>query len=191
MTNRRCPRCRVPLVVIEADMIGMRGCGRCGGLWLDTEDCKRLLTALPHQAIRVAGTAARAAVQVDTVADDLACPSCSGRLERTHHKRANVFIDVCPVDGTWFDAGEMDRVAMALHAGPTTVSGVGPVTRLASSDYAEADPRGPYAKGLTKIAEAAVLGFRQAAEAAGHNVTVLADELAHTPITEFIAADDD
>jgi len=38
------------------------------------------------------------------------CPTCGGAMDRIHHQRSGVVVDVCPSHGSWFDRGEVQRI---------------------------------------------------------------------------------
>lgn len=183
MRAKRCPRCRLDLTSIQKDEITLQGCGRCGGVWLDNQDCKRLMLALPQEAVKVAEAAARAGKAVDKQ-HFIQCPSCGDPMVHRHMKQAGVFIDVCEADGTWFDAGEMAAVAVALHTEPPPAPP--PVSRDSAADFEGADPRSPYAKGLSKIAEAAAAALRDAAEATSSGVESMTEKVLNTPVHKLL-----
>lgn len=109
-----CPRCAVPLFAARRSGIRVDGCGACGGVWLATDDARRMLETRSRVAADLAATAGRGARALAYKAGDAACPVCAVTLDRSVVPPGNTEIDVCAVHGTWFDRGELERVLDAL-----------------------------------------------------------------------------
>jgi Zn-finger nucleic acid-binding protein len=104
-----CPRCEVPLFEGRAQNITLHGCGTCGGVWLDNEGSLAVMQQIPPSLLELADRAARASRgKPDHVPH---CPIDKAILERVTVK--GVDLDVCKAHGTWFDAGEVRRIAQA------------------------------------------------------------------------------
>jgi Zn-finger nucleic acid-binding protein len=109
-----CPRCALPLVEGRAGEVVLRGCGGCGGVWLDNESARHALNEPATGAIELAKRASgRASRHPDRVAL-VRCPTCRATLGRVAHP-TGLEIDVCPAHGTWFDGDELARVLEAAH----------------------------------------------------------------------------
>ncbi len=113
-----CPRCQVTLFAARRSGIRVDGCGACGGVWLATDDARRMLDTRSRVAAELAGTAARRASALAYRPGEAACPECNVTLTRSVVPPANIEIDVCAQDGTWFDRGELERVLEVLMPAP-------------------------------------------------------------------------
>ncbi|MEZ4223279.1 MAG: zf-TFIIB domain-containing protein [Polyangiaceae bacterium] len=110
-----CPRCGVAMFVGETPMGSVRGCGRCGGIWLGTTASQRLTQTLCDRTLFLAESVARSAQPVHTQGP-IACPVCAQPLQQTFLSNARVELDVCQSHGTWFDRNELESVARAFAA---------------------------------------------------------------------------
>jgi Zn-finger nucleic acid-binding protein len=109
-----CPRCRERLYVGRAEMT-LHGCGRCGGVFLDNADSQRLVKAFPDDAVALSEHAGALSPDEPNLGEAAPCPVCAAPMMRTRIDRAGLDLDVCAAHGTWFDRGELRRVALALH----------------------------------------------------------------------------
>jgi Zn-finger nucleic acid-binding protein len=130
-----CPRCDVPLFEGNAAESVLHGCGKCGGVWLDHEASQKVVSSLPAGILELAGRAARAAseARID-LTGKVRCPLDRNELARTVVK--GVEVDTCSAHGTWFDAGEVGRIAQAFEDARLAHRAV-----AASSDSAGAEAR--------------------------------------------------
>jgi Zn-finger nucleic acid-binding protein len=139
----------VPLVIARANQRDDRRraerpdihtCARCGGVWLNQELAEELSAALEQkialafeeEATLIGDEAARRALlpDVDTARADLPCPICRAPMQRVRIARAYLEVDSCSSHGTWFDRGEMQRVARSLKdCGTTPVRPAAPPPR--------------------------------------------------------------
>lgn len=160
--NLRCPRCNELMFVGRGSDMELHGCGCCGGVFLSNEDSRRLLEAYPIAAVELADRAERVARGAYDERAPARCPSCEAPMTRTFVDKANLDLDVCKEHGTWFDRGEMQRVARALNMVPTPATGAGaPVPYLASAGGPELEgDAGIYMRGFRVLLGAAgtVLG---------------------------------
>ncbi len=107
-----CPRCRVWLQVAAVGAHTLHGCTTCAGVWLDCRTAQQLCTALDNTTRSLVDGAARYARAVDT-AQAVGCPVCGQWLARSRVASAGVDIDSCAQHGTWFDCGELAKIAQA------------------------------------------------------------------------------
>jgi Zn-finger nucleic acid-binding protein len=128
-TESMCPRCQVPLFEGRRAESKLRGCGHCGGVWLDVAAAQavvsgaaRDLTALAAQA------AAHSTVSPDVNLGPLPCPVCGLALGRVAIPGTAIEIDSCAAHGSWFDADELRLVALAYAEFP-------PPLRFRREDY--------------------------------------------------------
>ncbi|MCC6215868.1 MAG: zf-TFIIB domain-containing protein [Polyangiaceae bacterium] len=109
-----CPRCGVGLLVGQVAGATLHGCGRCGGIFVDTAVAHRIANAGDPAALALADQAARAATSAVDVRAPVACPACQAPCGRELVACAGVEVDACPAHGTWFDRGELQAIAASL-----------------------------------------------------------------------------
>jgi len=108
-----CPRCQLGLHVAHASGATLHGCGGCGGIWVDLQTGHRLCEALDGDARALADSAEQYATHAVDTALAAVCPICAQALTRSRVQNAGVDIDYCPTHGTWFDRGELQKIAQA------------------------------------------------------------------------------
>jgi Zn-finger nucleic acid-binding protein len=114
-TSLTCPRCRAPLFETRAHDVTLRGCGACGGIWLDNEGSLRIVKKCDDQVLEMVDRASRHATsRPDVTTADLPCPVCAKAMRRVRAPRTSVDLDVCAEHGTWFDERELRIVMMAF-----------------------------------------------------------------------------
>jgi len=92
----------------------MWGCGQCGGVWLDQATAKRVVETVCEATLGMARNAASsAAAPSQPTTKVLSCPSCGQPMKATRVQAAWLDIDVCDAHGTWYDHGELEKVARA------------------------------------------------------------------------------
>jgi Zn-finger nucleic acid-binding protein len=157
----RCPRCDEALTEGRAGDLHANGCSRCGGLWLNNADSQRVVGGLSAKALDVVRALSEEAEHsADTGVGGLRCPLCEGGLERQQVAQAWLEVDICQEHGTWFDAGEVERIAAAMKnpvpadwrartvpAGPKP----NPVKRTTDDEVEHMDMRSPYLRGFENI----------------------------------------
>ena len=128
-----CPRCDVPLDERKFGRTTLHACRPCGGVWLDTAQARAVTTRsqgilpLVVASEKVARSASGGAAEPRP----LRCPLDAELLRHVHVD--GVEVDVCRVHGTWFDAGEVRRIANA-HTEQLTASSAPETPKKPSSD---------------------------------------------------------
>lgn len=113
-SDLKCPRCELALFEGRTSNVLMCGCGACGGLWLDNDGSRRIVSTVDSEVAQLASRAqANATHDVDTVAGGLPCPVCQSPLKRVRISKADLDLDICGAHGTWFDPGELQKVMNA------------------------------------------------------------------------------
>ena len=97
------------------------GCGKCGGVWLDTASLKALLDAAAHQAQedpRRDPASARQRRMASTTVVYRRCAVCDHYMGRRNFARiSGVVVDECRAHGSFFDAGELEDVLAFVRSG--------------------------------------------------------------------------
>ena len=167
-----CPRCRA---VLEQSTIGSfvaNGCNACGGLWLDNATSQLVVTRLDDEALAFTQRLAASASRDPGVDPEVACPECQQPLTRKRIAPAWLDLDICLDHGTWFDAGEIERVAKAFTREPTgdwrappprrtapAAPAPAPMRRLRDDiDHDAINPKNPYLRGVVKLLAVLVNG---------------------------------
>jgi Zn-finger nucleic acid-binding protein len=108
----RCPHCRARLVTVRAGDVDLSGCGRCGGIWVDNDSARTLISSPQRVVVELANRAsanARGGVPKNATP---ACPVCTACLETANAR--GIEIDICPEHGTWFDTFELQAFVRTL-----------------------------------------------------------------------------
>ena len=123
---RVCPRCEGPLIDHAVDGVAIHRCDACRGFFLDSVAMSEVEQGRPPFEPEPVGPfkAPYDAGQVKY----LRCPLCRDMMKRENFgRRSGVIVDVCPKDGTWFDADELARVvAFVERSGPIQRERVSP-----------------------------------------------------------------
>lgn len=106
-----CPRCSTLLGLVRQRDFTLQGCTSCGGVWLNSVDAQRFAMAPPADVVERAAQAQAMAPNSPPLAGPINCPICAQSLSRHRVERAGVEVDFCAAHGTWFDGGELCRVA--------------------------------------------------------------------------------
>lgn len=115
-SEHKCPRCATTLFFGDANGTALLGCGLCGGLWLDNASAQRVMSRYDDAVRELASRATTNATARPDVRAPVSCAECGGAMQRK--RVADVELDLCPAHGTWFDAGELERVIAPLQPPP-------------------------------------------------------------------------
>jgi Zn-finger nucleic acid-binding protein len=139
----RCPRCGHELLVLELEDLGVEGCVRCGGLWLDGDSSDRVLESIHAGALTVAAAASASAIEAVDTSAACACPRCRLPMRTVVVAGPDVELDRCDAHGTWFDRDELQKVSRAAAearsragVGEAANAGVDPVAATALAEVA-------------------------------------------------------
>lgn len=107
-----CPRCLSNLVEGRIGALTAHVCPRCVGVWLTTDMTWKVADGLDETTLtELREGAERARAAVDETPDELPCPCCDKAMRRQRLARAALDVDVCDAHGTWYDRGEIERIA--------------------------------------------------------------------------------
>lgn len=129
-TDLLCPRCRAALFEGKAGPVTVLGCAACGGVWLSNELSQRVVDRMDESLLALADRASAAGRGKVDASGTAYCPHDGLPLTRLTIK--GVSLDVCASHGTWFDAGELRRVAEAFD-GPRRAAAASFTPRYVSS----------------------------------------------------------
>ena len=132
-TQHTCPRCNdEPLCVEVVGSSPLERCARCEGMWVDRETVekiykdrdqnsamKRITTSQPMAAVqdKPLDGAERSKNQIN-MQGYIRCPMCNTLMNRQNFGRhSGVVVDICQEHGTWFDAGELNRIVTFINDG--------------------------------------------------------------------------
>lgn len=101
-----CPKCAVPLIVVERNDIELDWCPECEGFWFDANEIEVLKMKLQlHQKILNP-------MDVDIVKTDerlCKCPRCNSYMGKVDI--GGIILDKCMKNhGVWFDKSEMSQL---------------------------------------------------------------------------------
>ncbi|MFZ5895195.1 MAG: zf-TFIIB domain-containing protein [Myxococcota bacterium] len=142
-----CPRCGEALVKYDDGEISLLRCGSRHGVWANNVAAQRIVQAkLPDIVVREIGAFEGTAPPLHDPRDAIACPVCATRLATTWVPAAQLHVDACTQHGTWFDTGELERVARAYVKAHVDRA---EIAALLAKPHAS-----PYARGIPAMAEA-------------------------------------
>ena len=152
-----CPRCQSPLLPETVGPVTVRGCAKCGGIWLDTAACTAVMSRDADQVVDVASMVEGATHAVSTTTPTGPCPDCDRALTRRRFLwtdgrfrpagsgeagRAGFFVDLdlCGAHGTFFDRGELPLIARVIEQSRRKLRpDIGAMTELRRREAAAAD----------------------------------------------------
>ncbi|GAC1353523.1 MAG: hypothetical protein NVSMB47_06040 [Polyangiales bacterium] len=146
-----CPCCKAPLFAITSEDVTLHGCGVCGGIWIDNAGSQSIVRRSHPGVVALAErAAANAKVHLDPAAarprPPLTCPECHAQMARV--RPGNVAeLDVCAAHGTWFDAGELTRIASIAGKHEMDARLAGFADAAASMQRPEVDTGALFARG--------------------------------------------
>ena len=114
-----CPRCKIPLQLLEIDTVSIRECNRCGGFWSDTATFEALCANNEKQSsvLGFIGSDAHPQNHPDAISY-VPCPDCSQLMNRSNFARSSgIIIDICRDHGVWFDADELPKIFAFIRSG--------------------------------------------------------------------------
>ena len=117
--DRRCPRCRIEMVLVTIGSTTVLECERCLGLWLDVSSFEKICADREQQSavLGVAAHATSAAHETSKV-KYVPCPQCLQLMNRMNFARCSgVIVDLCKKHGTWFDRDELSRIVEFISGG--------------------------------------------------------------------------
>jgi Zn-finger nucleic acid-binding protein len=118
-----CPRCHLRLTVTELEGIPLETCGRCAGYWID--DPRRLKQIIEARKGRLSPPELESAIRdgrhtmpAEAMGEALACAACREPMDPFNYGGdTGIILDKCHrCGGIWLDAGELDRVHLAVAA---------------------------------------------------------------------------
>jgi len=120
-TDLPCPACEATLGRYKAFGIEFEGCGRCKGMFLDTDELRKLkdrVTADLWSNLRWADDDVEAVGKTKAVVSARRCCKCpDARMLTVLLGPASVPVDVCPkCRAVWLDREEFDEIIEALRA---------------------------------------------------------------------------
>ncbi len=118
-TDLTCPVCGARLTRYRIFGILFEGCGRCRGMFLGTEELRKLKDKAGGGqlgSLRWMDDEVEAIDRAAVAVSDRTCPRCTGqRLMTAVFGDTRILIDHCPTcRGTWLDAGELRQIVAAL-----------------------------------------------------------------------------
>ena len=114
-----CPRCNLPLGLLQIGDTDLRECEKCDGLWADSQTFESICANSEKQSA-VLGFMASRTVKTDmlTKVSYVRCPDCGEMMNRSNFARASgVIVDICRKHGVWFDADELPRIVDFIKEG--------------------------------------------------------------------------
>lgn len=114
-----CPRCKIPLQLLEIDTVSIRECNKCGGFWSNVATFEELCANSEKQSSVLGFIAGDAHPNAHPQAISyVPCPDCSQLMNRSNFARSSgIIIDTCRDHGIWFDADELPKIISFIRGG--------------------------------------------------------------------------
>jgi Zn-finger nucleic acid-binding protein len=114
-----CPRCKLPLDLLQVGDIALDECQKCGGMWANVDTFQSVCADREKQSavlgfIGQREQHAESPVKINYVP----CPKCKQLMNRSNFAHASgVIIDTCKQHGVWFDAEELPKIIEFIQKG--------------------------------------------------------------------------
>jgi Zn-finger nucleic acid-binding protein len=120
-----CPKCKIPMLVVEYDRIELDFCVRCEGTWFDRGELALLFADSETKSYGLQPEQIAALPDAQTDEERRKCPACGKKMRKVllgpEHR---VLIDACPQgDGLWFDDSEVGQLAREIRETGAGLSG--------------------------------------------------------------------
>ena len=111
-----CPKCKIPMLVIEYNGVELDYCVECDGTWFDSGELALLFEELGAQAYGLLPEKLAASPNARTREKKRRCPICRQKMRKILvGPRQEILIDACPAgDGLWFDSNEVSDLAQQV-----------------------------------------------------------------------------
>jgi Zn-finger nucleic acid-binding protein len=116
-----CPKCKAPLYIAYAHDIEVDYCAQCKGVWVDPVHEKDLLNMQPEvftlDELKRLRKLYQPLLKVDK-SGYVPCPICKELMTRRNWgSYSGVIVDRCEEHGTWYDAGELEKIREFIKLG--------------------------------------------------------------------------
>jgi len=120
-----CPKCRVPMMVVEFEGVELDYCVRCDGTWFDRDELELLLGGLGPEALHLLPSEVGALPEAATPEARRPCPVCRKKMRKVLvGTKGDVLIDACARgDGLWFDSAEVAQLTEEIAESVPAVPG--------------------------------------------------------------------
>lgn len=118
MTERHCPRCSQPMALGKLGPLDLDLCLACAGIWFDTGELSRLISAGPDVVLRLAERLHASTLRPNVRSlGGPSCPACRSALESTDYGALRgVSVDACRwCEGVWITRTSLTRLSVALR----------------------------------------------------------------------------
>ena len=120
----KCPKCRVPMLVVEYDGIELDYCVECAGTWFDRGELALLFEGVEaDSADHLQADHIASLPEASTAEARRPCPICRRKMRKANiGPQARVMIDACRSGhGLWFDGNEVAQLARDLAGASSSI----------------------------------------------------------------------
>ncbi len=120
-----CPKCKVPMIVVEYEGVELDHCVECNGTWFDRDELELLFEDFGPEALGLLPRDMESLPEASTDEAKRRCPLCRKKMRKVRIEVGKgVLIDVCPRgQGLWFDEAEVAELAGGLAKAAPGVPG--------------------------------------------------------------------
>ena len=134
----RCPCCNIAMRLVKVGATNLQQCAHCKGVWLDKQIFQDLATNRQRQSEILSG---QPSLSIDTNISNsrqLACPTCQSNMlvTKLQVNYGQVMLDICAIDGVWFDQGELRQSIQLMANGTVNLQSLSNAISLPANDLA-------------------------------------------------------
>lgn len=114
-----CPRCNLPLGLLQIGGINLRECEKCDGVWADVTTFEGICANSEKQSAVLGFIGTRTSnAEMLTKINYVRCPDCGEMMNRNNFARSSgVIVDICKKHGVWFDVDELSKIVDFIQKG--------------------------------------------------------------------------
>jgi len=107
-----CPRCKIPMMIVQYEGIELDLCVDCRGVWFDRGELLLLFGGSEREMLELRQERIASLPQAQTSEQRRKCPLCRRKMRKLLvGPEESVLIDACPDgEGLWFDGGEVEAL---------------------------------------------------------------------------------
>lgn len=114
-----CPRCNIPLGLLQIAGTNLRECKKCDGMWADVNTFETICANSEKQSAVLGFIGIRTSkADLLTKISYVRCPDCGEMMNRSNFARSSgVIVDICRKHGVWFDVDELPKIVDFIQKG--------------------------------------------------------------------------
>jgi len=120
-SGAQCPKCGIAMKIVAGEGVETDECPKCGGIWVDRQEEKRVLEMKPAVFTVEELRMLRKVYQPFGTSEPVRyvpCPRCGELMWRKNYMHhSGIIVDTCRSHGTFFDKGELEKAIEFINKG--------------------------------------------------------------------------